>query len=137
MYYHGTVAHIGAGIHILGKINGVEAEMLIDTGATISIISQGLISSMSECSRPEVIPTNIQVFLANNAQLKVYGHATVEMQLGGRVTQHKIMVADIHNDVLLGLDFMDRRDCIIDIAGKSLRMGDLELPLRKTSEREQ
>ena len=60
------------------------------------------------------------VQLANDKTLTLMGEVAVTLQLGGKQVRHKFKVADISNDVLLGLDFLRSRDCLIDVSNQSL-----------------
>ncbi len=59
------------------------------------------------------------------------------MQLAGVNVRHLFVIASIGNDVLLGLDFLKNRQCVIDVTNKCLEWGSFVLPLWETAERRQ
>jgi hypothetical protein len=73
---------------------------------------------------PRVLKTSVNVNPSNNISIQmadggkcitVYGTVNVDMQLGDTAMQHDVVVADISNDGLLGLDFIHKHG--ISIAG--------------------
>lgn len=111
--------------------------VLLDTGASISIISEGVVKKWSQEQRGSIVGTNVKVKVANDMGLPVTGEVVVELVLGGHRIAHKCIIADITSDVLLGLDFLRAESCSIDITSKSLHWRGIEVPLRDTPDRQQ
>ena len=80
--------------------------------------------------------TNVQVLLSDNKVLSATGELEAEIQIGGSSVRHRFIVATIGNDMLLGLDFLRKERCIIDVANKCLEWGGLVLPLWETAEKQ-
>jgi predicted aspartyl protease len=87
-------------------------EFVVDSGSSLTIV------------HPRVLKTSVNVNPSNNISIKmadggtcitVYGTVNVDIQLGDTVMQHDVVVADISNDGLLGLDFIHKHG--ISIAG--------------------
>ncbi|KOB73149.1 Uncharacterized protein OBRU01_11159 [Operophtera brumata] len=58
---------------------------------------------------------HIQLLTATGQHIAVRGEKQVEMKLGERTFQHKVIVADIVPYCILGLDFMRKHQCEIDV----------------------
>ncbi|XP_038066604.1 uncharacterized protein LOC119736660 [Patiria miniata] len=115
-------------------INGMDVVALIDTGATASILSEKVVSKWPVEAQAGITKSDVRVHLADEKDLTVIGEVRAELQLGGQLIAHKFIIADVSNDVLLGLDFLREENCIIDINGKSLKWRGTELSLRDTAE---
>ena len=103
---------------------------LLDTRATVSLLSEKVVQKWSRNDREKITSTKMTVHLVNEKTLAVKGEVVAELQLGGRRVQQWFVVADISNDALLGIDFLRAEKCVIDVTEKTLDWGGLELPLR-------
>ena len=65
----------------------------------------------------------------DGSAVQVKGAIEVTIQLGDVVRSHMMVVADIEPDVLLGIDFLAKHGCILDLAGSCLRIGHSTLQL--------
>ncbi len=132
----GEVNAVGKGLFLDASLNGVEAILLIDTGTSVSIISERIVNKWSKKEQCSIASTDMEVNVANDMSLAVSGEVTVNLKLGGHLVSHKFTVTDISNEVLLGLDFLQSENCSIDITSNSLQWRGIELPLRDTSDRQ-
>ena len=106
------------GLYVAAKVNGVKCNLLIDTGATVTLLSRRVQKKISVNSRPKLRPVSQTVLAAGGDQLNVYGKATYQIHLGQMVgARCRFIVADINVDGVLGLDFMKSNHCVIDING--------------------
>jgi predicted aspartyl protease len=65
-----------ADMFIKAKVNGVITNLLIDTGATVTLISTGFIKDMS--NMPTLTPSQRDILTANGESLKVAGKTIIE-----------------------------------------------------------
>lgn len=95
---------------------GRDSELLVDTGAAVTIISSALFSQLPAESRPEVKApcksTKLQT--ANNELLDVEGVATIDIMIGGQHFRWDAFVAPISDEGILGYDFLYHYDCILE-----------------------
>ena len=96
------------GIYISGQIENVDANITVDTGASVSLISNDLYHSIPDDKKPQLVKSNQQVSTANGVRLKCSGAAEFHMKLGPVVINKRLIVADIQDDVLLGSDFLQK-----------------------------
>ena len=88
---------------VSGEIDGKPCNILLDSGASATVISEKLVS------RHKVLSSSRQLFTANGSQLVTKGVANVTMSLGAQPPQR------IKVDVARGLPF----DCILGVDGLS------------------
>ena len=66
---------------------------------------------------PKYIKT---VVAASGAALEVKGKPTVSLKIGEESYDADVIVADVENDHLIGLDFMRKHGCTVDVKNNVL-----------------
>ena len=110
-----------AGIYIDLKINDVPAKCLVDTAATISLVSNEIFYALDTSKRPEVRPLR--------TNLSSIGQSLFNLKMGNQQCGIEAVIADLAIDGILGLDFVQRYNCLIDLRGNVLCFVNEELPL--------
>ncbi|CAG2193408.1 unnamed protein product [Mytilus edulis] len=106
-----------AGMFIEAKVNGCKAKMLIDTGATVSLISKKMFDSM----KSQVLsPMDREILTANGSPLILFGKLLIDIDLNGHVCSNIAVVADLNVDGILGIDFQRSHNCVINITKGSI-----------------
>ncbi|CAC5415297.1 unnamed protein product [Mytilus coruscus] len=82
-----------AGMFIETKVNGTKAKMLIDTGATVTLISKKLFDNM---------------------------HSYVLSPMDRDILTTNAVIADLNVDGILGIDFQKSQNCVINITKGSI-----------------
>ena len=103
-----------------GKLGSLSIKLLIDTGASLSIISKGIFNQL--IGEHNLDPMTRPVMTANDEPLTVYGKTKVSICIGRNTYQVPVVVAEMNSDGILGLDFMLSNDCILDIARLKMQM---------------
>ena len=116
------VASCGAGLYVKCKVNRVPVESLVDTGATLTIISTRLWETIQQCSSPLLENFSTQVFTASGEPVEIKGKTTVFIDIGGMHYTCKVVVADIDLDLIMGLDFFRNHECQIDVVHNVLKI---------------
>ncbi|KAG5894219.1 hypothetical protein JTB14_002270 [Gonioctena quinquepunctata] len=92
------------GVFVDGLINNEPCTMLLDTGATRTILGP------SFARTPERIePTTWKLRTATGEPATVYGELPIEIILGSTKVKHQALVADIEDDAIIGMDIMNSR----------------------------
>ena len=93
------------GIYIEGQLHGVPAVYTVDSGASRTIVSSRLFESIQKENRPSIeLARHITLEQAGGKPLKQQGIATMRLDLGNHQLERKVIIADIKDDVLLGMD---------------------------------
>lgn len=104
--------------------------MLIDTGASVSIVKPGVISGLvgtddvAKPTRTTVLRT------ASGARVPVLGMRTLKLVVGSFSTDHVCYIAEIADACILGMDFLRRHNCDLDLRANVLKVGQEEVVLR-------
>ncbi|CAG2194550.1 unnamed protein product [Mytilus edulis] len=101
-----------AGMFIEAKVNGCKAKMLIDTGATVSLISKKLFDRMGS---HVLSPMDRDILTTNGSPLIVFGKTIIDIEINGDVCSNIAVIADLNVDGILGIDFQRSQSCVINI----------------------
>lgn len=78
---------------------------LTDTGASKTLISEEVYKKIPEDTRTKLSPAT-SLRSADNSSIQEYGKAVFEVELGGEKLQQEVVVANISNEGLLGMDIL-------------------------------
>ena len=107
------------GLYLPGFIDGTRVMWLIDTGAARSILSFKIYNSLPASVKFSLSSTNSAIALADGQQAKTHGLGHVVVHLGTRDFQMPVIVAEVEDEGILGMDFLSQVDSHIDIVKKS------------------
>ncbi|GBN25236.1 Retrovirus-related Pol polyprotein from transposon 297 [Araneus ventricosus] len=105
--------------------------MLVDTGANVTLVRTDLAQKL----KGNFIYTapNISLKTATGEKAEIHGKLDAAIQCGSRKFQHKIYVADITDPYILGLDFLQKFNFMVDLEKNEIRTGGEEIPLFSAS----
>ncbi len=106
--------------------------MLIDTGATISVMTPSFLRKLPDQMHRQLKATNVEVLTADNKRMEIMGTVSAMVGLGFGRVEHKFYVGMVDTDVLLGLDFLDKQGCQLDLANNTLAWGSVCVPLHNS-----
>uniref|UniRef100_A0A8W8J6L5 CCHC-type domain-containing protein n=1 Tax=Magallana gigas TaxID=29159 RepID=A0A8W8J6L5_MAGGI len=115
-----------AGIFLQTKVNEVQAKMLIDTGASLTLISKKIYDLMPQHTLPILEESSQRVLNASGDALPQYGRAIFRIEVCQSETHIPAKVTDITVDGILGLDFLKMGNGIINLGTNTLRLNDEE-----------
>jgi transposase InsO family protein len=126
-----TVVRRGAprcpGVYVQGSIQDIEVWYTVDTGASRTIVSDRIFKKISNkdpvmLSRKNGVPLE----QADGNPLKDYGSIEVELHIGPLRIKKEVVVADIKDDVLLGMDIGEPFDVLT--SSKKIVINGQEVP---------
>ena len=132
----GSVGVASPTAYVKGLIEGVDVTVLIDSGSSISLISEELRMSIPTL-RKRVLDTQFNVAHTLCGQtLDTVGTVTLDIQLGGVYWEKTVhVVRGATQPILLGFDFMLQSHAVMDVGGAVLHLGhDIRVPLMKATE---
>lgn len=113
-----------AGMYIRGTVNNEPVMILVDTEATVTLISKKSYDSINRHNSLELIETRQEILSASGTPLHVYGKALVQFKFGEKVIFQNVIVADMRVEAVLGLDCLTANKGVISLSDKSLILGD-------------
>ena len=99
----------------------------IDTGSNVTIVRPDILQASG--SRVEAIVGQIRTVTGEMTPIQAKG--LIELSIGNLKTQHEIWVADVYDECILGMDFLQKHECLIDLKKKILQVRNEEIPLIK------
>ena len=103
------------GLYLPGFIGGTRVLWLIDTGAAFSILSFKIYDSLLASVKFSLSLANPAIALADGQQAKTHGVGHVVVSLGTKEFQMHVVVAEIEDEGILGIDFLSQADSHFDI----------------------
>ena len=109
----------------MGKVHGCQANIILDSGAGISLISSRYLNALSN-----VTPTffrdqgSPEVKTATGQSVEILGKVLLEIEINGEQWLFPVYIAEnFKYDILLGTDFMIQSNVIIDFVNLLARIG--------------
>ncbi|XP_053404925.1 uncharacterized protein LOC128558755 [Mercenaria mercenaria] len=100
----------------------MSVDCLIDTGATLTIISEKLWSVIDQ--QCPVQPFDSRIVSASGNYLNIKGKTEISILFGDKYCKVDVIIAEIDIDVVLGLDFMQNHDVSIDVVSNTMKLHD-------------
>lgn len=121
--------------YIKGLIEGTEVAILIDTGSSVSLISEDFRMSNSAL-RKRVLHKHYMLARTVNGQLlDTLGTLTLTVRMGCEHWEHIVhVVRGATQTVLLGWDFLSQHHAILNTGDSILMLRGIEIPLLQTAD---
>ena len=124
-----TSASDEAGMYIELQIQGMKSKFLVDTGATLTLVSERLYNKMPHCSKPTLGPVKTKVKSVCGNQLDLKGKGSFTFKIKDMTVCSEAVVTNLSPDGILGLDFLRAHNCKIDVTNGIFEMYDQNIPL--------
>ena len=102
--------------------------MLIDTGSNVTIIKSSLLNLWPLTERPNIMPVNMTLVTATGEISPFLGKINASITLGSQTISHDVLLADINNDGIIGVDFLNANKCDVMLTKKCLNMNGEKIP---------
>ncbi|XP_053391020.1 uncharacterized protein LOC128553858 [Mercenaria mercenaria] len=110
-----NIASFGAGLFLKCSINNITLECLVDTGATLTLLSHKTWDLIKDRNTASLEKSNIQISAASGDHLNVLGKTSVIFDINGIHVVTGVLIVEIDIDGIIGLDFMKANNCQLDI----------------------
>jgi hypothetical protein len=107
--------------------------MTIDTGSDISIIREDV---LSEDTREQIQSVQGWLRTATGERESLRGVSQLQVGIGSRELPETLWVAGIHDQCILGLDFLQSHNCQVNLQKGILTIDGEETPLRRSTQLE-
>ena len=118
-----------SGIYVTGIVNHSVTCILLDTGATVSVLNEGTWKKSGLVTKIEPVIETLTT--ANGNELTVLGQTKVRFRLGNIDCFWPVMIArGLSHDCILGSDFFQHFQCQIHYDTGTFVVGNTEIPIR-------
>ncbi len=123
--------------YVTGRVNGVLVDFLVDTGATVTIISTETFWKINRNQPTTLKPTKRKCYNVNGLAVDFKGKMTTSINFGNIGRQQEIIVANITTDeAILGANFLKRNNCDVILSRQILKLDGEEIPLWTQDDRD-
>ena len=126
----GSIYNACDSLIVTGSINGRSCDVTIDTGSNISILRPDILTIKDG---PDIQPVQSCLQTVTGEKAQIHGKGELQLTIGDFTVLHPMWIADIKDECILGLDFLERHHCLVNLKESSLHVGAQEFPLRKAS----
>ena len=108
---------------IVGKVGGISSEVMLDSGSSVSLLSQNIAQKLIG-ARPQPIP-QVQLQTASGDSLPIINYISVDVQLNTMDTavyHNFIIVPNLIAPVILGIDFFQQHSLILDFTETTIQI---------------
>ena len=123
------VLHGSENLFVAGSVEEHPCQIPIDTRSNISIIRPDVLSEQ-ELTQVKAVNQSIQTVTGERAPIQRKGD--LHVRIGSQEAVHPMWIADIQDECILDLDFLELHGCMVDLADSVLHISGEEVPLQKT-----
>jgi len=100
------------GVYVEGTVQGTPLWVTADTGASRTVLAKSIYDKIPEDKRPSLKESRVLLDQAGGSPLKDYGKAQISLHMGPHTFPLEVCVADIKDEMLLGMDVGDTYDVV-------------------------
>ena len=108
------------GLYVIGFIGQCKLAWLVDTGAMRNVLSYKCHMKLPESLRFPLHEDGSQVFVADGRKTGTYGTGKLSVRIGRQDVTIRVVVADIEDSAILGMEFLADVDAKIDLVQQQL-----------------
>ncbi|KAJ8954597.1 hypothetical protein NQ318_003128 [Aromia moschata] len=110
-------------------VDGKERLLLLDTGATRTIIRPDIVGTAAR-----ITPTSWRLRTATGDPATIRGETNVTIVIGNVSFEHRALVAEIEDELILGMDIMNTKGFELDFKNNVLKINGEEIVLHRKME---
>lgn len=129
--YVASLHHQANSIYVDGTIDSIPLKMLLDTGATKTIIRPDLVKKMGKSN---LFPTKWRLRTATGEQATASGEIDLNITVGNTSIKHRVLVAEVEDEFILGMDIMRKHGFKLDLKKGVMMVNEEELVLNPREE---
>ncbi|KAJ8949438.1 hypothetical protein NQ318_007539, partial [Aromia moschata] len=121
--------HPSNSVFVDGLVNGKERLWLLDTGATRTIIRPDIVGTAAR-----ITPTSWRLRTATGDPATIRGETNITIVIGNVSFEHRALVAEIEDELILGMDIMNTKGFELDFKNNVLKINGEEIVLHRKME---
>ena len=87
-----------------GTANGVPFSTLIDTGATVTLLSEKVFDILNRDGNIALTEIDLNILSVTGTHRNNFGKSLIKFKFGKKIIYQTVLVSDINVDAILGLD---------------------------------
>ncbi|CAC5370906.1 unnamed protein product [Mytilus coruscus] len=118
-----------AGMFVELLIHDILVTFVVDIGATLTLVSTKVYDLIPDLYRPHLSATKSQIKSACGNYLNLRGKGNFKLDFGTERLTSEAVVTELQVDGILGLDFMKKNKCLVDVSDNIFHIDNLSVPL--------
>lgn len=98
------------GLFVKLRVQGEDIAMLVDTGASVTILSEKFIESLPDTITPIMKPVKTTLTTATKESTPFSGQSKNSQYIGTETFEYDVVIANIQNDGIWGSDFLQKNN---------------------------
>lgn len=98
------------------RIQDKDIAMLVNTGANVTLLSEKFVNTLPVSRKPTLRPVNTNLITATGESAPFCGQSKVALSVGSDTYYHNVLIANISNGGILGLDFLEKHVCTVNLS---------------------
>lgn len=111
------------GYYLPGTIGPTKVLCLVDSGCSITVLSKKVFDTLPKTLKATLEEKRGLATVADGSSTSTYGRVTLKGKLRHFSYQHQFLVADVQEDVLIGLDFLQHYQASLCFKNAELSIG--------------
>ena len=121
-------------VRVLAQFHGIKIPVILDTGSPVSLIREALVNQLGEQCEWIQSQSREDLKAANGTPVRALGRVQLELEIGGKAMWHTfIVVEDMLDSALVGLDVLHKLGALIDCQKEELIMDGVRVPWTRVS----
>ena len=96
-------------VYISGSVNGVKVDFVVDIGAEQTVFLKKIFDRINKKEQPSLVKRE-KLMHAGGQAMTVYGRGKMNIMLDQVNINHEVVIAEIKDEVLLGMDILKGKD---------------------------
>ena len=118
---------IEEGYFICALLDNMPITFLIDTGSNVTILSKEMLQKLPSETNTLVEPTTLKMLTVTGEVTPFLGKMDLNLTIGTQKLKHNVLIADIENDGILGMDFLTAHKCDLMLTRKLMKINGEEI----------
>jgi len=115
---------------VCARLFSKEVSFLVDTGAAVSLVSSEVWDRIKPSSAPRMNPVGLRLVGVDGAPLHIRGSVIVELEISAKTFKQEVIIVDaLTSEGILGLNFLEANNCVLDLGRGELCSGQTRIPL--------
>ena len=110
------VTNLKGGWLVPGTIQGVNVEMLVDSGSDVTLVDSRFYENIPAAARPKLNPSDCSLTTASGSPMTPVGEAHLHLKLGTQAWSYPFIISELGStNAIIGNDFLRENGCFLDM----------------------
>ena len=110
------VINLKGGWLVPGTIQGVNVEMLVDSGSDVTLVDSRFYENIPAAARSKLNPSGCSLTTASGSPMTPVGEAHLHLKLGTQAWSYPFIISELGStNAIIGNDFLRENGCFLDM----------------------